>query len=163
MNVKNMKNINFPGLIQSPIILSIICVGLSLFPLLTKAAHSDGSVVRGERPPIDILSVPDEALETGIIRIKFSRSQESFLDQTAPYAGPSGFIHFGIPSIDQLNIQYGVTSVRKSFGAALENTKFADRHREWGFHLWYDLLIPQGVDVRTMVMTYRAYTEIEFS
>lgn len=144
---------------------SFLCLlGLILWiNLLHPLSANASGVIRGERPPIDIFSVPDDALETGIIRIKFSRSQEGILDQSTPFTGPGGIMQFGIPVIDQLNIQYGVTAIQKSFDAALQNTKFTDRHREWGFHLWYDLIVPQGVDVRTMVMTYRAHAEIEFS
>ncbi|MBK7030468.1 MAG: S8 family serine peptidase [Bacteroidales bacterium] len=141
----------------------IIIFNFMLLSLYSIAGIENESVIRGERPPIDILTVPDEALEKGIIRIKFNRSQEMFLDQTSPSAGPGGIIQFGIPAIDQLNVQFGVTAVQKSFNAALQNTKFTERHRQWGFHLWYDLIVPEGVDVRNMVLTYSAFTEIAFS
>jgi len=153
----------FASRLVSFVCLPAILSWMSLLPVAVSASEEIRPVVRGVRPAIDVLSVPDEALQTGIIRIKFSRSQEYHLDHTKLYATPDGIIQFGIPSIDQLNIQFGVKAVHQSFDAALQNSRFSDRHRQWGFHLWYDLLIPQGTDIRQMVMTYAAHAEIEIS
>jgi subtilisin family serine protease len=120
-------------------------------------------IKRGERPPIDIMSVPDDAMEQGIIRIKFSRSAEALLDNHLPSTDPRGIVQFGLPGTDQLNRQFGVTEVRKTFAAAMQNTRFADRHRAWGFHLWYDLIVSERTDLRAMVSAYTLPGEIELS
>ena len=121
------------------------------------------AIKRGERPPIDIMSVPDDAIEQGIIRIKFSRSAETLLDNHTPSKNPEGIVQFGLPGTDLLNRQFGVTEVRKTFAAAMQNTRFADRHRAWGFHLWYDLIVSESTDLRAMISAYTLQDEIGFS
>ncbi len=132
-------------------------------PLNTRAAVPDGTVIRGERPPINISTVPDEAIEQGIIRVKFSKSLEAVIDNMLLSKNPDGTVKFGIKAIDELNQQFGVYEVRRTFEPALQNTKFTDRHRAWGFHLWYDLLIPAGTDIRGMVQSYSAKNEVQLS
>jgi PKD repeat protein len=127
------------------------------------AAIPDGTIVRGERPPIDVSMVPDAAIEQGIIRIKFNRTMENLLDNGMISSNPNGTVSFGIAGIDQLNRQFGVTQVKKTFDAALQNTKFTERHRQWGFHLWFDLIVPAGTDIRSMVMAYSSKNEIQLS
>lgn len=142
----------------------IFCLG-GLFQV--KHARAEGNnpltVVRGERPPIDVSSIPDQAMEPGIIRIKFSKTLENYLDNAMFSDNPDGTVRFGISEIDQLNQQFGVFEVKKTFEAALQNTKYTERHRLWGFHLWYDLIVPAGTDIRSMVMAYSAKNEIQLS
>ncbi|WP_296296452.1 subtilase family N-terminal domain-containing protein [Lentimicrobium sp.] len=143
-------------------VLLIIKLGAMLLVTQPQSASSQ-NVIRGERPPIDIMSVPDDAMEQGIIRIKFSRSAEALLDNHLPSTDPRGIVQFGLPGTDQLNRQFGVTEVRKTFAAAMQNTRFADRHRAWGFHLWYDLIVSESTDLRAMVSAYTLPGEIELS
>ncbi|MBK6965834.1 MAG: S8 family serine peptidase [Bacteroidales bacterium] len=158
-----MKNSYSSGLISGLFLLLILCAGSAMYPLKTRAALPDGTVVRGERPPINIATVPDEAMEQGIIRIKFNRTVESLLDNGMISSNPDGSVRFGIAGIDQLNQQFGVSEVKKTFDAALQNTKYTERHRLWDFHLWYDLIVPAGTDIRSMVMAYSAKSEIQSS
>jgi len=158
-----MKTINLSGSrITLRYLLAIAIFGLSSGWFLPDRAAAQ-VIKRGERPPIDIMSVPDDAMEKGIIRIKFSRTAEGLLDNHAPSRNAEGIIQFGMPGTDLLNRQFGVTEVRKTFAAAMQNTRFADRHRAWGFHLWYDLIVPEGTDLRAMVSAYTLQDEIGFS
>lgn len=127
---------------------------LLIQPLNTRAGVPDGTVIRGERPPINLSAAPEEALERGIIRIKFSKSLETVIDNMLLSKNADGTVKFGIKAIDELNQQFGVYEVRRTFEPALQNSKFTDRHRAWGFHLWYDLIIPAGTDVRNAVQAY---------
>lgn len=136
---------------------------LSALPAVLSAQSQSREPLRGERPTIDIASVPSDAVEPGIIRIKFNKSAEQLLDQVTPTLSVSGSVEFGIPEIDALNQQFGVSSVKQTFSIALRNTKYAERHRLWGFHLWYDLIVPTGTDIRSMVMAYSAKNEIQIS
>jgi PKD repeat protein len=157
------KNFTQPGLL----------LGLFLFNLAVSCAfpnsvqaqsnYPQGTIIRGERPTIDISTVPDAAIEQGIIRIKISRTLESLLDNGVISSNPEGSVRFGIAGIDQLNQQFGVSEVKKTFDVALQNTKYTERHRLWGFHLWYDLIVPAGTDIRSMVMAYSTKNEIEIS
>lgn len=123
-----------------------------------QSKYPQGTVIKGERPPINIATIPDTAVEQGIIRIKFNKTVESL-----PHNGPDGTVGFGIAGIDLLNQQFGVSEVKKTFDAALQNTKYTERHRLWGLHLWYDLIVPAGTDIRNMVMSYSSKKEIEIS
>lgn len=143
-------------------VLVIIKLGVILLLMQPQAAISQ-NVIRGERPPIDIMSVPDDAIEQGIIRIKFSRSAEDLLDNHAPSKNAEGIVQFGLPGTDLLNRQFAVTEVRRTFASAMQNTRFAERHRAWGFHLWYDLIVPESTDLRAMVSAYTLQDEIGFS
>jgi subtilisin family serine protease/PKD repeat protein len=150
-----------------------LLLGLFLFALAVsgifsdtvqaQTKHPEATVIRGERPPIDVAGIPDTAIEQGIIRIKFNKALESLLDNAVISANPDGTVRFGITGIDQLNQQFGVSEVMKTFDAALQNTKYTERHRLWGFHLWYDLIVPPGTDIRSMVLAYSLKNEIEIS
>jgi subtilisin family serine protease len=159
----NMKNTYTSGLFSGILLFMILLAGSSIHPLQTLAAVPEGTIIRGERPPIDITSVPDEAMVQGIIRIKFNKTLENLLDNGLISNNPDGTVRFGISGIDQLNQQFGVSEVKKTFDAALQNTKYTERHRLWGFHLWYDLIVPAGTDIRSMVMAYSAKNEIQIS
>jgi subtilisin family serine protease len=151
---------------QIRMILGIITITLCVFfPVKSTNAtiHSPDKVIKGERPPIDIASIPDEAIEQGIIRIKFNKTLENYLDNMMISSNPDGTVRFGIAGIDQLNQQFGVFQVGQTFSAALQNSQYISRHRLWGFHLWFDLIIPAGTDIRSMVMAYADKNEIEVS
>jgi len=90
-----------------------------LTPAQAQSKQPEGTVIRGERPPIDIATVPVEAMEQGIIRIKFNRTLENLLDNGMISSNPDGSVRFGISGIDQLNQQFGVFEVMKTFDAAL--------------------------------------------
>lgn len=134
---------------------------IALHILLSTTVISFAQVpVRGERPPIDVSTVSDNAVERGIIRIKFTSVAEQVLDNNEITKSTSGIVKFGIPEIDALNQQFGVTAVKQTFLAALQNTKYNERHRLWGFHLWYDLILPENVDFRTAVLAYASMEKI---
>ncbi len=121
------------------------------------------AVVRGERPPVDLDKVAVQDMEPTRIHIKFSEELSGFLDQCVITELPDGTRLFGNPHIDALNIQYHVTGIRQTFYIALQSTEFDQRHRQWGLHLWYDLFVPEGTDIRKMVSDYRALTEVSHS
>jgi PKD repeat protein len=158
-----MKN-TYPFSLLSGFYLLLLFFSVSLLnPNQVSASNNGGTVKRGERPPINLYSIPDQAFEQGIIRIKFNRTLENYLDHASFTKNAGGNIFFGISEIDQLNQQFGVTDVKQTFAAILQNSEFNDRHRLWGFHLWYDLVIPAGTDIRSMVMAYSSKAEIEIS
>ncbi|MCX6278932.1 MAG: S8 family serine peptidase [Bacteroidetes bacterium] len=143
-------------------------VVLTLFwilPVKLTNATNDGNetVVKGERPAIDLNSVPKQAMESGIIRIKFNRTLENYLDKMTFSKNTDGTIKFGIAEVDRLNRQFGVMQVKQTFEIALQNTIFTTRHRQWGLHLWYNLCVPAGTDIRSMVIAYSAIDDVEIS
>jgi subtilisin family serine protease len=158
-----MKNTYTSGLLSGFLLNISLAFAFFAIAPIAKAALPEGNIIKGERPVININALPADAFEEGIIRIKFDRSLESYLDNVSITSSPTGVIQFGLSGIDQLNQQFGVVEVRKTFAAALQNTKYTERHRQWGFHLWYDLIVPAGTDVRNMVVAYSAHSEIQLS
>ena len=141
---------------------SAIIIALTFSISFTVSAENNPSFIKkGERPAIDLASVPASAVEKGKIRIKFNKSMENLLDNMQLRSGSSGNPSFGIPAIDQLNQQFGVISIEETFSPALQDTRFSERHRQWGFNRWFDLNVPAGTDVIPMVMAYAERNEIE--
>ncbi len=120
-------------------------------------------VVRGERPPIDYNRVTSDAWEKGVLLIRFHRHAESHLDAYPPQAGREGIIQFGLPEIDALNEHHGVREVSQYFRSpALRNT-FTERHKAWGFHLWYKLKVDEQTEILRAMEAYRQLPEVEIA
>jgi len=137
---------------------------LFLFFLLLSVASAvypiNSDVVFGERPFIDIYLVADEAMEQGWIHIKFNSEHTDHLDRMELVKDEEGNVLFGLEEIDDLNRKYNVHSVSKLFDSpALEN-EFEWRHRQWGFHLWYEIHFDTSADIRDIVMAYRGLKNI---
>lgn len=122
--------------------------------------NGNAQAVRGERPSIDIRNVPDTAFEKGQIRVKFSAEWNPVMDNFAPETGPDGIVRFGITAIDNMNLMYQVEDAPHTFAPVLADSRFDERHRQWEFHLWYNLRVPENTDIRQMVADYRALPEI---
>lgn len=71
----------------------------------------------------------------GWIRVKF---KENALDTLTPVITRSGGLETGIPELDRMLEQWGVTRIERTFS---DGGKFRERRRKYGFHLWYDLYI----------------------
>ena len=120
-------------------------------------------VQRGERPPIDLNNVPEDAYEKGVIRIKFNEDAYRTLARQELDRTETGIISFGLAAVDALNAQYGVRDAKQTFNSPALNNRYTERHRMWGFHLWYDLVVDEDVDIISMVQDYMALTEVYFS
>ncbi len=125
---------------------------IALLAMLSAFAFATG-VSFGERPFIDIYSVPDSAIEPGHIRIKLS-TDHSLLGESNRFANP--LARFGIEELDGLNQRFGVSSITPLFGSPALDNKFTWRHKEWGLHLWFELKFDSDEDIRDIVMAYRA-------
>ncbi len=163
LKIFEMRNINSNSLLKGILFLTICFLGYYTNIVAAQTVSSTGVVIKGERPPIDISTIPDQGMEQGIIRIKFRKTLESFLDNAIITSNPDGTKRFGISGIDQLNMQFGVADIKKTFATVLQNTKYTERHRQWEFHLWYDLIVPVGTDIRSMVMAYSSDIDIQLS
>jgi len=138
------------------LLLLTFIVTITFIPVL---AAEDG-VRFGERPFIDIYQIPDEALEEGHIRIQFRRDYTEHLDNTLLSEDEEGIIQFGISEIDELNRYFQVRESRKLFDSPALKNEYEWRHRQWGFHLWYELHFESREDIRDIVMAYRELKDI---
>ncbi len=141
--------------------ISIVAAFFILVSVQTEALSLDKPVERGERPPIDLVNVPEDAYEEGVIRIKFDESKTSTLSETEMSRKEDGTLTLGLSGVDALNAKYNVHNARKTFASAALNNKYSERHKKWGFHLWYDLRVDAKTDIIAMVQDYMALEEVE--
>jgi hypothetical protein len=118
-------------------------------------------VNKGERPPIDYERIAPEAYEKGLLMIKFTQDQTLFLETHSPVKSKSGIITFGIGRVDALNEKHGAMEVTQHFLSPAFGNSFTDRHKAWGFHLWYMLEFDESIDVSQLITEYGELTEIE--
>ena len=99
--------------------------------------QQDISKLKGPRPVIDPSKFSDDAFEKGIISFKFNQSVEAIIGN-GPVKDKNGNISFGIPAVDAIMREYNATEAFLTFGAIRDkNGLFTQRHKDWGFHLWY--------------------------
>ncbi|MFH1119998.1 MAG: S8 family serine peptidase [Bacteroidota bacterium] len=123
-------------------------------------AQQTYKVKRGERPVINLESVPETAYYKGVIKIKLNEDYTRQMDANPARIGADGIVRFGIPGIDHLNAQFGVDYFGLPFSSPAHSSKFTERHRAWGFHLWYKLNFNESLDVKTVVQAYSALPEV---
>lgn len=127
------------------------------------AADDSIPVVRGERPPIDLSTVPAEAYEKGIIHIKFRREMTKHLDTTPIVHAADGSVQFGLAGVDNLNRTYHAKKSRLLFSGKNDLKEFSARHRSWGFHLWHKLELDSNADIKKIISDYQNMPEIEMA
>ncbi|MFO8066035.1 MAG: S8 family serine peptidase [Bacteroidales bacterium] len=133
---------------------------LAVFVFLTLFLFSN-EIKKGERPPIDFKNIPEEAYEKGILKIKFKPFVGDFLEKTPIVTDNKGIVKFNIEGLDNLNIKYKVTNAQQHFlSPALKNT-FTEKHKQWGFHLWYKLQVDKDADMIEMIKEYSKLKEVE--
>jgi subtilisin family serine protease len=123
-------------------------------------AQTTYKVKRGERPPIDLQLVPENAYYKGVIKIKLNESFTRQMDASPARIDADGIVRMGISSIDNLNTQFGVDNFGLTFSSPAFSSKFAERHRAWGFHLWYNIYFDESQDVIALVQAYSALPEV---
>jgi hypothetical protein len=133
----------------------ILFLFLTVLILNQGIAQQTYRVQRGERPEINLDAVPENAYHKGVIKIKLQESYTQLMDEM-PATVSNGTVVFGIPAIDQLIRQYGISNFGKTFSSPAFTAEFAERHRAWGFHLWYYLYFDESVDVINLVRKFDA-------
>ena len=121
--------------------------------------------LRGERPPIDLDALSDDVWEPGRLRIRFS---EDFAPANAPPGiafriNQKGELVSGMPSLDSLNRANGVYLARPTFESRAFSGEFRERHRKWGFHLWYDIYFDDNINIRQLLDSYVRIEGISFA
>lgn len=137
----------------------ILFLFLTVLILNQGIAQQTYRVQRGERPEINLDAVPENAYHKGVIKIKLQESYTQLMDEM-PATVSNGTVVFGIPAIDQLIRQYGISNFGKTFSSPAFTAEFAERHRAWGFHLWYYLYFDESVDVINLVRKFDALSAV---
>jgi subtilisin family serine protease len=118
------------------------------------AGNSFHKVIRGERPAVNLASVPDDAIEENVLLIKFKDEYTVHLQQFPPAIQKSGQWTFNISEIDHLNEFYSVNLVDQYFINPAMKNGFTEKHKAWGFHLWYKIEFGTKADIRSVVQRY---------
>lgn len=130
-------------------------------------AQDNFKVVKGERPVIDLNKVPEEAFEAGKLRIKLAPQMEQHIKDMVLTAGKSGFVVTGIQALDQINATYNITRYESLLAGLYESSPKSNMHRErhkaWGFHLWFELETSSKTDIKTLIKILMELEEVEFA
>jgi subtilisin family serine protease len=151
-----MKNSNYSTGIRLIAVCVFVGASLSIYAQNYK-------VIRGERPPVNLSMVEDDAYVKGIVKIKLTSEamkqlREENLDRESVYAD-----FFGIAAVDELNRTLGVEQVSRHFDSPALNNQFTERHKAWGFHQWFRVHLDESADIKTVVQAYMGLGEIEFA
>ena len=104
-------------------------------------------------PFIDIYKVPDGAMVPGHIWIRLKPELSSQLQRLEHTNGTLS--SFGIAELDELSRRFEVSKINQLFYSPAHRSEFAQRHRDWGLHLWYEISFASKADIRDIVMAYR--------
>ena len=121
------------------------CAALPLF------AQFD--LTRGHRPVIDLSTVSPDLYYPGRFYIKF---KPGYNLPASPGKTASGTITFGLPAVDELCQQLGITAANRPFEVILRDEQFDARHKAWGFQLWYTLELSPTADVKRAVKAFQS-------
>jgi hypothetical protein len=144
--------------LKSVLTVIFFCIFAALFAQQNSETYN---VKRGERPPVDLRSVPLEAMESGVLLIKFSEKHEKHLEGDPIEKNRNGNITFGILNVDALCEQFSVKDANRLFSIIESKNGFTERHKAWGFHLWYKLAIDETADIIALVEEFSKLPEIE--
>jgi PKD repeat protein/subtilisin family serine protease len=135
--------------------------------LSTSEGASTYPVVFGERPPIDLNSLPDDAWELGRLKIKLTPEMGRSIPPEPIVAGSIEYVITGNHSLDALNQTFNVKSYQPLFAPLYQtgtrSTAFAARHEAWGFHLWFELIVDEETIIIDAVKAFAALPEVAFA
>jgi subtilisin family serine protease len=115
-------------------------------------------VIRGERPSIDLNKIPADAYEKGKLNIKFKPAAAAFL--LAIPNKNNGVVAFGNAIVDALNRKFAVKEAKRVFEITLQDKQYEARHIAWGFHLWYELEVPDSINIIEAIKAYASLSNI---
>ncbi|MDV7395811.1 subtilase family N-terminal domain-containing protein, partial [Arthrospira platensis SPKY1] len=104
-------------------------------------------VIRGERPPIDLHALTEDAYEKGIVLIKFNENSGKQLEDAGIKNGGDGTIRFGFENVDALCKQFSIGNAAQLFSSIASKNGFTTKHKAWGFDRWYKLKMDDQTDI----------------
>lgn len=151
-----MKNLNFKTGIRLTAFCLFVGASLSIYA-------QNYRVIRGERPPINLNLVNDDAFVKGVVKIKLTAEAMQQLREEKLAGSQTGEGYFGIATVDQMNRKMGVEQVSQQFDSPALQNQFADRHKAWGFHQWFRLHLDESADIKEVIKAYMGLSEVEFA
>ncbi|HHN48033.1 MAG TPA: hypothetical protein ENN08_03755, partial [Bacteroidales bacterium] len=122
---------------KTVILLAVALMHTTLLNSQRLASTESFRVERGERPPIDLQTMPSDAYEAGVLLIRFKPEFTEHLENNPAVQLDNGAIRFNIATVDNLKDLFGAQSVKQEFLSGAFNYAFTARHKAWGFHPWY--------------------------
>lgn len=124
-------------------------------------------VQKGERPHIDLEKVSVDAFEQGKISIKLKAGMEKSIPDVMITASKDGYAKTGNKALDKLNARYGVTQYKPLlhglYEASEKSVQYRERHKAWGFHLWFELQVDSKADIKKIVKDFASLEEVEIA
>ncbi|MDY0280735.1 MAG: S8 family serine peptidase [Salinivirgaceae bacterium] len=124
-------------------------------------------IVKGERPQINLDKISSDAYEKGKIQIKLRPDTKQTIADVVHTATINGYVETNIESVNRLNQQYKATQYIPLMNGLYDKlpvmTKNREKHRAWGFHLWFEIEIDAKADVKEVVRAYAALDEVEMA
>jgi uncharacterized repeat protein (TIGR02543 family) len=123
-------------------------------------------IVKGERPPIDLSKVNAESYEKGKISVKFTPEMERSISQMLIQPkGGNDVVQLGNINIDKLNKEFGAVQYKSMlyglYEMSAKSAQHKERHKAWGFHLWFEISIDADADIKQAVEKFAALKEVE--
>jgi len=115
----------------------------------------------------DLTSLSKDSFYPGIIRIKFNTSMEKDLDGEVLKAIDNSYVKTGINALDNLNKTYRVYEyqplMKEIYKLSPASLKYKERHKEWKFHLWYDLKICKNENIIEAINDFTKLEEVKIA
>ena len=135
---------------------------ISFISFNTLFAQDKWEIKRGERPEINLERIPEDSYYSNRIRIKINQDFQRMLKEN-PQTNDEGIILIGLEVIDILSSKFNVQDIKKTFGSIALNNKYEERHRAWGFHLWYEIEFKEEQNIKDLVGQYIDLKEVEIA
>jgi subtilisin family serine protease len=147
------------------VVLVLIFSLTGLFSQETKMVNGY-KVMHGERPAIDLSKVTPDLYEAGKIMIKLVPKMANLIkDDKIIDRVKGGYVRTGVQAIDEMNTKFKAEQYRPGlyglYDVSPASEKFRDRHVAWGFNLWMEITLEDGVDVIQAVKEYQNLLEVQ--
>lgn len=117
-------------------------------------------------PPVDLNDIPEDSYYKGQLQITITRQASEYLKDDLLYS-ETGYVKTGIPALDKLNEKYSIFEYRPSLYGVYEispnSLQRRDLHKNWGFHLIFNLSFREDVDVISAARTFMKADEIDLA
>jgi len=135
--------------------------------VVAQSYQIDYKVKKGERPAIDLSKVSPDAYEKGKIRIKLTSDMDKSISADLILSGSKGYVETGIQALDDLNQKFGAQQYKpllyNFYKASAKSAEYENRHRAWGFHLWFEIEFSSKADIKDVIKQYTELNEVEFA
>jgi subtilisin family serine protease len=116
---------------------------------------------RGERPIIHLNNLKADAMVQGVVLIKFREEWANHIELNGITKSLDSTLIFHIAGVDSLNKLHRASNISQFFSHPHIMKSFSDKHKKWGFHLWYKFQFDPGSDIVAIASHYANHEAIE--